>query len=108
MRDAIISISTFFHEHALQQTQSNSFADACYQRVIRGLRQRQNLLVQNKLERRCVVVALLILWATIAVNGFSDFRVVHRLLEEAWSACNDGHPSNGDELDTFIAMQIAK
>lgn len=101
VRDAVMSASTFYESFARHGWHDIN-PEHTYQGVIRGLRQRQNLLSQTKPERQGVIVTLLLLWATVMVNGFSDFRTIHKLLEGAWSVVKDGG------LDIFLTRQVEK
>jgi hypothetical protein len=108
IRDAVTASSMFFYVYFLGGKSPSMNPEQSYQRVIRGLRRRQNLLFQTKLERRGVVVALLVLWTTIMVNGFSDFRIVHKLLDDAWSVHRSEAVIEDNELDRFLGMQVEK
>lgn len=106
VKSALISASVFCVS-ALTTDQS-IYPDFAYQRVIHGLRQRQNLEAEDLIGKQCVILTLLLLLATVIVNGSSDFRKIFELLEASLKAVQDEQNLFVGELGLFIATQIPK
>ncbi|OCT44675.1 hypothetical protein CLCR_05755 [Cladophialophora carrionii] len=84
VREAVLSASVF---HFCANVAEKVFdPNIIYGNAIRRLRQRQNLEVYDTSGKQTVLLALLVLLATVIVNGSSDFPTVFNLLEAALTA----------------------
>lgn len=81
---------------------------SAYQRVLYGLRQRQDLPAEDLVGKQCILLTLLILLAMMIVNGSSDFRGIFNLLEASLKAVQYEHNLYSGELGSFISTQIPK
>lgn len=106
VKSAVISASTFCAAPFLSGQLPSP--EVAYQKVIRGLRQRQNLVAQDLRGKQCVLLTLLILVANVIVNGSSDFRVIFALLQASFRAMRDGEEFFRGDLGLFISTQISK
>lgn len=105
--DAVVSVSTVaFSQHL--PTPGVHPSSLAYQKVIRRLRTRQNLLVQDEFEKQRVLLALLLLLAGTIVNGSCDFRSIFRLIEAYSNAVNDDKIFTKGELGVFLLTQTEK
>lgn len=79
-----------------------------YAKTIRKLQERQNLEIQDTTGRQTVLLALLVLLATVMVNGGSDFPTIFNLLESALEAVGGEDAAMQGELGAFVVRQIRK
>ncbi|KAJ9604731.1 hypothetical protein H2200_010845 [Cladophialophora chaetospira] len=106
VREAVLSASAF---HFSANIKAQVFdANTIYAKVIRSLRQRQNLDACDMTERQNVLLALLVLLVTVMVNGSSDFPTIFQLLESAVLAVGGEDALTRDELGVFLVRQIRK
>lgn len=104
--DAVLSASAF---HFSANVNNQLFKpNAIYANVIRRLQQRQNLELQDTTSKQTVLLALLVLLATVMVNGCSDFPTIFRLLESALNAVGGEEALIQGELGLFLVRQIRK
>lgn len=81
---------------------------AAYRKVIRGLRQRSTNMDRNTLERQCVILTLLVLLATLLVNGWPDFRLVLASLESFIQANQFEEELAVGDIGNFLVAQVEK
>ena len=106
VRDAVLS-ATAFHFSANVKEQVFD-PNVIYARVIRRLHQRQNLDVYDTNGKQHVLLALLVILATVIVNASSDFPTVFNLLESALVASGGEEAVIEGELGVFLVRQIRK
>lgn len=99
---ALISASAFGFNDQLQR------AHVFYEKVLHGLRQRQNFERQGRFAKQCVVLSLLLLLAGVMVHGSPDFRGILRSMEAFLRAADDGSMLTEDELGRFLLRQVQK
>ena len=105
VEDAVISASMSYLSVGLV---NGSQRHAAYHKVIYGLRQRSMSDEWNILERQCVILTLLILLATLLVNGWPDFRIAFASLESLMQANESDEELLVGELGIFLATQVEK
>lgn len=106
VREAVLSASAF---HFSANVKEKIFdPNTIYMKAIRRLHQRQNLNVYDTSGKQTILLALLVLLATVIVNGSSDFPVVFNLLESALTASGGEEALTGGELGGFLVKQIRK
>ncbi|ETI21003.1 hypothetical protein G647_07346 [Cladophialophora carrionii CBS 160.54] len=106
VREAVLSASVF---HFCANVKEKVFdPNIIYGNAIRRLRQRQNLEVYDTSGKQTVLLALLVLLATVIVNGSSDFPTVFNLLEAALTASGGEAAVEVGELGVFLVRQIRK
>ncbi|EXJ55454.1 hypothetical protein A1O7_08381 [Cladophialophora yegresii CBS 114405] len=106
VREAVLSASVF---HFCATVEEKVFdPNIIYNNAIRGLRQRQNLDAYDTSGKQTVLLALLVLLATVIVNGSSDFPTVFNLLEAALTASGGEAAVEAGELGVFLVRQIRK
>lgn len=81
---------------------------AIYQRAIRKLRVRQDMMRYNLLEQQTILLSLLVLLVTAVVSGSSDFRTIFGLLEGGLYALGGEERMSHGELGRFLVWQIRK
>lgn len=79
-----------------------------YLKVLVGLRQRQDLITINAVDRHAVLLSLLVLMLGSMIAASKDFPVLFRMLESAVAAIGGvDHLGTGDMAD-FITRQVHK
>ncbi|OGM48772.1 hypothetical protein ABOM_003008 [Aspergillus bombycis] len=106
VKSALLSAAAFCNSTPLsEQTTSPEMA---YQRVIRGLQQRQNLAAEDLMGKQCIILTLLVLLANVIVNGSPDFRTIFDLLRSSLKAVRDDLNFFRGEIGLFISTQLPK
>lgn len=82
--------------------------NAMYQRAIRNLRSRQDLMSYDMVANQSVLLSILVLLVAAVVSGSSDFRTIFGLLEACVHALGGEDCISHGELGTFIVWQIHK
>lgn len=104
--DAALSTAAFHFTSKFGSSFYNSHA--IYASAIRRLREREDLARQDMLSKQAVLLALVVLLATVMVNGFSDFSAIFDLLETAVEAVGGEEKLMHGELGHFVVRQIRK
>lgn len=104
--DAVLSASAFHFSTNIDDRRYKP--SAMYAKTIRKLKERQNLEAQDTTGKQTVLLALLVLLATVMVNGGSDFPTILKLLESALEAVGGEEAAMHGELGAFVVRQIRK
>lgn len=104
--DAVLSASAFHFSANVDDRRYSP--DAIYAKTIQKLQERQNLQAQDTTGKQMVLLALLVLLATVMVNGGPDFSTILNLLESALEAVGGEEAAMQGELGAFVIRQIRK
>lgn len=104
--DAVLAASAFHFSANIDEHQFRP--SLYYQKVIKQLRQRQDLTAYDIAGKQAVFLTLLVLLSATMVSGGSDFRILFKLLETALDTIGGEEELCSGELGVFLVNQIRK